>query len=295
MATLTIFTPSYNRAAFLQKSYEALRKQSCKDFVWMIVDDGSTDNTSEEVKLIQDKESDFEIIYIYKENGGLHTGYNVAIENANTELCMCIDSDDLIADDAVEKIISIWNKKKKDNCAGIVGLDADTTGKPICYIKTDEEYINLNDFDITHKWAGDRKLVIRTDLYKSVAPMPVFEGEKNFNPQYMHIKIAENYLFYVMNEVICIVDYQDTGMSAGIFKQFVNSPNSFAEYRKLQMTMKQNNWISIIKNAIFYDSSCFLANKSKAIISESPRKIITLLVSPLGYLFSLYVKKKAKN
>lgn len=293
-ATLTIFTPSYNRANLLGRGFEALKKQSCKDFIWMIIDDGSTDNTEEIVKHFQNEKCGFEIRYIYKENGGLHTGYNVAIENADTELCMCIDSDDWIADGAVEQIISLWKKVKKQDCAGIVALDADVTGNPTCFIQSDEKYINLNEYDASHKWAGDRKLVIRTDLYKSVAPMPTFEGEKNFNPQYMHIKIAQNYSFYVLNKVICIVDYQDTGMSAGIFRQFVNSPNSFAEYRRLQMEMKPNRFYYIVKNAIHYDSSCILAGKAKEIITKSPKKVLTTIVAPLGLILSVYIKKKSK-
>lgn len=293
--TLTIFTPSYNRAELLKRGYKALCDQTCKDFIWMIIDDGSTDNTYEVVSKMKSKDNGFEIQYIYKENGGLHTGYNVAIENATTELCMCIDSDDMIANGAVEKIIKVWERIKREDCAGICGLDADISGKPTCYINTDKEYINLNTYDISHKWAGDRKLVIRTDLYKKVAPMPTYEGEKNFNPQYMHIKIAEKYLFYVLNEVLCVVDYQDAGMSAGIFKQFLNSPNSFAEYRRLQMTIRPNKFRYIAKNAIYYDSSCILAGKPKDIILKSPNKILTACLAPVGLALSLYIKIKAKG
>lgn len=291
---LTIFTPSYNRAEFLRKGYNALCTQSCKDFIWMIIDDGSTDNTAEVVSELQKLNGGFEIRYIYKENGGLHTGYNTAIENASTELCMCIDSDDWIADGAVERIVQVWKQVKREDCGGICGLDADPSGKPICFMDMDGSYINLNQYDVTHKWAGDRKLVVRTDLYKQVAPMPTFAGEKNFNPQYMHIKICENYNFYVLNEVLCIVDYQDTGMSTGIYQQFLNSPNSFAEYRRLQMTMKPNNARYIVKNAVHYDSSCILAGKAKEIITQSPRKIITAFVAPLGLLLSMYIRFKVR-
>lgn len=290
--TLTIFTPSYNRAHLLSRGYEALKKQSCKDFIWLIIDDGSTDNTREVVSSFQDNEHEFEIKYIYKDNGGLHTGYNCAIEHANTELCMCIDSDDWVADDAVETIITLWNQVKQPDCAGIVALDADPTGKPSCIIHG-TGYINLNAYDVTHKWAGDRKLVVRTDLYKSVAPMPSFDGEINFNPQYMHYQISQDHTFYVLNEVICIVDYQDTGMSAGIYRQYVNSPNSFAEYRRMQMTMKPNNWKFILKNAIHYDSSCILAGRPEDIYSASPYKLLTIAVAPLGLVLACYIRHKA--
>ncbi len=291
--TLTIFTPSYNRAHLLERGFQALCNQDCLDFVWLIVDDGSTDNTKEVVASLQ-KRSPFEIQYIYKENGGLHTGYNEAIAHAETELCMCIDSDDWIADNVVKKILSLWGQVKRPDCAGIVGLDADPTGKPTCFIDGNG-YLNLNAYDVSHKWAGDRKLVVRTDLYKAVSPMPSFEVEKNFNPQYMHYQIAQDHSFYVLNEVICIVDYQDTGMSAGIYRQFMNSPNSWMEYRRMQMTMKPNTWRFILKSALHYDSACFIARKPSHIITHSPKKWLTTLLLPLGWLLSKYIERKARN
>ena len=294
MSMLTIFTPTFNRAELLPRGFEALKRQSCKDFVWLIVDDGSTDDTKDVVQRFQQEDCGFEIRYYYQENGGLHTGYNTAIEHADTELCMCIDSDDRIADDAVALILNTWKSIDRADCAGIVGLDADTEGKPVCRIHTDESYINLNEYDATHKWEGDRKLVIRTDLYKAVAPMPSYTGEKNFNPQYMHIKIAQDHVFYVLNEVLCIVDYQDTGMSAGIFRQYMNSPNSFAEYRRLKMTAKPNHFSKIVRNAIHYDSSCILAGKPGEIVTKSPKPVLTTCVTPLGWALSMYVRHKAR-
>lgn len=290
---LTVFTPTYNRADLLPRGFEALKRQSCKDFVWLIVDDGSTDNTKEVVESFRKEDCGFEILYFYQENGGLHMGYNTAIEHADTELCMCVDSDDWLADGAVARILETWDAVKRPDCAGIVGLDADTEGKPVCRILADDLYINLNEYDATHTWGGDRKLVIRTDLYKSVAPMPSFAGEKNFNPQYMHLKIAQDHVFYVLNEVLCIVDYQDVGMSAGIFRQYLNSPNSFAEYRRLKMTVKPNRFTRIVRNAIHYDSSCILAGKPGEIVRKSPKPLLTAIVFPIGWLLSIYVRCKA--
>ena len=84
MATLTIFTPAYNRAHTLPRTYESLLAQSCKDFVWLIVDDGSKDNTGELIRAWQEQDNGFEIRYVYKENGGMHTAHNTAYENMDT-------------------------------------------------------------------------------------------------------------------------------------------------------------------------------------------------------------------
>ena len=117
MATLTVFTPAYNRAHTLPRTYESLQKQSCKDFVWLIVDDGSKDQTAKLVKEWQQQEKTFEIRYIYKENGGMHTAHNVAYENIDTELNVCIDSDDCIDRKSTRLNSSHWNKSRMPSSA----------------------------------------------------------------------------------------------------------------------------------------------------------------------------------
>ena len=107
MKTLTVFTPTYNRAHTLPRLYQSLCAQTSDDFEWLVIDDGSTDGTRDLVA--QWKEDDvIPIHYIYKENGGLYTGYNVAYLTIETELNVCIDSDDAMPADAVEKIVMIW-------------------------------------------------------------------------------------------------------------------------------------------------------------------------------------------
>ena len=102
--TITVFTPTYNRAYCLHNGYEALCRQTIKDFLWIVVDDGSTDNTKELVKSWQSKDNGFEIRYIYKENGGLHTTYNVALELADKTFIQLMNTDiNVSPQKAVEK------------------------------------------------------------------------------------------------------------------------------------------------------------------------------------------------
>ena len=105
---LTVFTPAYNRAYSLPRTYSSLKAQTCKDFIWLIIDDGSTDNTHELVECWMKEDNGFLIQYIYKENGGMHTAHNTAYANIHTELNVCVDSDDAMPDDAVEKILNKW-------------------------------------------------------------------------------------------------------------------------------------------------------------------------------------------
>ena len=178
MVKLTVFTPAYNRAHTLPRTYESLVKQDCKDFIWLIVDDGSTDKTKELVQKWQRENTGFEIRQIYKTNGGMHTAHNTAYENIDTELNVCIDSDDSMAEGAVSAILNKWEEVKSKGYAGLIGLDADVYGRIIG--KGFPE--SLTETTLSEYYAaggsGDKKLVYRTDIMKKYPPYPVFEGEK---------------------------------------------------------------------------------------------------------------------
>ena len=290
---ITVFTPTYNRAHLLHSCYESLLRQSNQQFKWLIIDDGSTDATREVVeKWILDNK--IEIAYIYKENGGLHTGYNTAIENIDTELSVCIDSDDWLPDNAIELILSVWDKNKSDDLAGLIGLDYTADGRIIGDVLPDGEKIEPIKLLASKNNRGDKKYVVRTSVYKEVAPMPVFEGEKNFNPHYMILKLSAKYKFVSVNQPLCIVDYQDDGMSANIFKQYINSPKSFAELRRMIMDLPNVPFQYLCKTTIHYISSSLIVN-NKGYIRKSPRKLLTVLLWPEGYLLSKYIRKNANK
>ena len=295
MKTLTIFTPTYNRAYCLHKGYEALCRQTCKDFVWIIIDDGSTDNTRELVESWLRKDNGFAIHYVYKENGGMYTGYNKAISIAETELTVCVDSDDYMPDDAVEKILTYWSVHRNEGYAGIIGLDAFESGEILGDKFPEQKSINLIDLAIgKYKLNNrDRKIVVRTDLYKSVAPMKEFPEEKDFNPHIMHLQISQKYDFLVMNEVLCVVEYQLDGMTNTVWKQYLRSPRSFRETRLFDMAIKEAPLFYTIKKTIHYVSSCILSGEP--CVSASPRKLLTILLYPAGWIWTVYLKYKVKR
>ena len=116
--TLTVITTTYNRDYCLHQVYESLLRQTCDDFIWLIVDDGSTDNTKEIVQGWQ-AENKIEIEYYYKPNGGMHTARNLSYEKVHTELNVIIDSDDWMTDNGVELIVECWKKYGSDKYYGI--------------------------------------------------------------------------------------------------------------------------------------------------------------------------------
>lgn len=293
MKTLTVFTPTYNRAHTLGRTYESLCRQTCKDFEWLIIDDGSTDDTEEHV-FSWIAENTIKIRYVKKPNGGLYTGYNTAYTLIATELCVCIDSDDYMPVNAVELIVNQWKCYGSDRYAGITGLDFTLDGKPIGgYFPNNLTECHLIDFLLKKIHSGDTKQVMRTALMKRFIPMTGFKGEKNFNPIYLLLQADDELPSLILNENLCFVEYQEgDSMSAGIFKQYINSPHSFAKMRRLEMKLKRNNWLNLIRVAVHYNSSTILG-KENDWLNSSPRKILTILTRPLGWLLSVYIRNKA--
>lgn len=295
MKTLTIFTPAYNRAHTLGRTYESLLRQSCMDFEWLVIDDGSIDSTRQLVKGWI-SEGKIPIRYIYKDNGGLYTGYNTAYANINTELCVCVDSDDFMPDNAVELIINHWKKYGNEKYAGITGLDFLLDGKPIGgYFPENLKEGHLIDLSLKRIHSGDTKQVMRTELMKLVAPQIGFPGEKNFNPVYMLLQVDNEYPSLFINQNLCFVEYQtQDSMSAGIFRQYLDSPRSFAKLRLLYMSLKRKTFKSDLRNCIHYNSSCVISHDDKW-LKNSPLKVMTIMTRPLGWLLSKYIRYRTKH
>ena len=293
MATLTVFTPAYNRAHTLPRTYESLLAQDCKDFVWLIVDDGSQDNTADLVRQWQAKDNGFEIQYIYKENGGMHTAHNVAYVNIHTELNTCIDSDDKLAPGAVEKILQKWDQVRDQGYAGIIALDADFSGKVIGkgFPEGMTETTVIGYY--TSGGSGDKKLVYRTDIINQYPHYPVFEGEKYVALSYKYRLIDQTYKMAVLDEIVCNVEYQPDGSSGTMWKQYLKNPRGFAFWRKVCMQYPSSSK-RLVVDCIHYCSNSFIA-RNKSYIKESPRKLLTLICTIPGLLLAIVTKKKAKR
>lgn len=292
MATLTVFTPTYNRAYILNQCYESLVRQSCKDFIWLIIDDGSTDNTKELVEEWMKNDNGFEIRYHYKKNGGMHTGHNAAYELIDTELNVCIDSDDFMPDNAVELIVNFWNEYGSDKYSGIVALDIYKKGEVIGCKLPNEKSTTLSGF-YDNGGKGDKKLIYRTDVIKSYPKYPEFEGEKFVPLDYKYLLSDQDYELLIMNEAVCVVEYMEDGSSKNMFRQYYKNPRGFSFMRKVHM-IYDKKFINKFKNCIHYVSSSFIS-KNKEFISESPNKLMTIFSIPFGASLYLLIKHNNKE
>ena len=293
MKKVTVFTPAYNRAYCIHQLYESLLRQTSKDFNWLVVDDGSNDNTKELIQSWID-ENKIDIQYIYQENQGMHGAHNTAYANIQTELNVCIDSDDYMTENAVELILNKWKTiEDKTDIVGMVGLDVDKKGNVIGSKIPDKlKYSTLYDIYHVHKVKGDKKLVLRTDVVKQYPQYPLFENERFVPLGALYLMIDQDYKLACMNEALCVVEYMEDGSTINIFKQYRKHPKGFRYYRTLEM-LYYKGAISQVKTVLHYISSSLYAKDFK-FFKDNPKKLLTLLLLPLGFLFHMYVYLKQR-
>ncbi|MFA9189954.1 glycosyltransferase family A protein [Flavobacterium sp. FZUC8N2.13] len=292
MKSLTVFTPSYNRAYLLPQLYSSLCNQSSQDFIWLIVDDGSTDNSQELIKgwMTEDK---IQIQYVYQENQGMHGAHNAAYANIKSEFNVCIDSDDFMPDNAVEIILREC-ENLDEKYAGILGLDANKNGEIIgTGIPESLTAVKLNELYSLHKIKGDKKIVYRTEIVKKYPKYPLYEKERFVPLDYLYLLIDQDYHLKPVNKILCIVEYQADGSSMNIFKQYRNHPNGFA-FSRVSRIKYAKTFEERFKNAIHLVSSSFFANKLSWLF-KSDKPLLVFTAVPFGILLNVYIRYKTKS
>jgi|SRR5690625_3194094 len=293
MKKITVFTPTYNRAYSLPNVYHSLLKQKSDEFEWLVIDDGSTDNTK---KLVSEwiEKNKIPIRYIYQENKGMCGAHNTAYDNIDTELCVCIDSDDYMTDNAIEIILKYWEKYGTDKHSGILGLDILKNGE-ILGITFEKSPMNVTFTGLKRKYGniGDKKFVCRTEVINQYPRFPEYENEKFPSVGLLYIRMDKDYNFLAINEKLCVVEYRDDGNSRNKISQYLNNPNAFADARieslKLAETIKEKFRLSI-----HYVSSRLIAKKP-IFEKDTPKKIYIFLSIPLGWLLKLYLLKTERQ
>lgn len=289
---LTIFTPTYNRETLLHKLYESLKVQTSFDFEWLIVDDGSIDNT-EAVVNVWVFENVINIRYIRQENGGKHTAFNCGVKNALGELFFCVDSDDYVPPDCVETILNLWNDEKGENIAGIIALKSDFSGNLICNIFPDKvPKISTYDLEKKYNCGGDKALVYRTSILKQY-PYPEISGETFIGECVLYDKIALKYKMLLLNKVLTICEYQADGLTANIFPTMLKNPTGYKIYynQRIDMAYTLKERLGYIIRYCAFD----ILSKDKKYNYKGNFSFLIWILMPLGWLLTKYYNYKKES
>lgn len=262
---ITVFTPTYNRAYIIEKLYNSLKRQNYVDFEWLVVDDGSSDNTEDIFKIWRNENNPFTIRYYKTENGGKHRAINVGLDLADGEIFFTVDSDDELTNDALFKI-NQWFEQIADNdeIQGIVANKGYSESETINnYFLEDYMDAYLSDM---HKLVengknvldGERAIAFYTDFHKKYK-FPEFDGEKFMTEAVVYNRMShDNYKMRFFNDIIWIYEYHSDGLTKAGTKLFINNPKGYGLWIKEKNKFEKN---SLLRTFITkYQFVCDLMN-----------------------------------
>lgn len=291
---ITYFTPTYNRAHTLPRLYESLLKQTNKNFVWLIIDDGSKDNTKEIVD-VWVKDNKIEIEYVLKENGGKHTAIDLANQVCKTEYINCVDSDDFISSDSTESILKYIDEVSEDeSLCGLVGRRAHFDGSPFNKQWSDKPE-KLYFYELNKKFGlvPETNLIFKTAIIKNFH-FPTFEGEKFVTESVFYNQFMYEYKLLTIKENLMLSEYQEDGYTSQGKRLFFKNPKGFL------YALNQNLYYDVKTRVCFLKlvkrSAVYFAYKKVLGIKQRDAFKLPMLVKLFGkFLKFLYVSKFSKD
>ena len=259
---LTVFTPTYNRAYIIENLYRSLQRQTCHDFEWLVVDDGSSDNTEELFRTWQQEENPFPIRYFRQENGGKHRAINRGLELAEGELFFTVDSDDYLTDDAVEKVLrwatELPKGEKYCGFAGNLGTAPGTTTNRYF----ENGYLDGTALDRYGMVDGERAMVFYTQIHRKYL-YPELAGEKFMTEAVSWNRMAhDGYKMRFYNDIIWIYEYKEDGLTKAGSKLFLNNPKGYGLWLR-EKALFQNATRKEIRK-LYYSFTCDLSDRLDA-------------------------------
>jgi glycosyltransferase involved in cell wall biosynthesis len=230
--TLSVLVPTFNRAHVLGRVYESLKAQTFKNFDWIIVDDGSTDETA---ALVQSwiEEDSVAIVYHRKPNGGKHTAINPGVRLARGEYLVILDSDDWLVPNALERLLTLWNaipQTERDGYSGVAGLcstpDGEVIGDRFPAHIMDSDAVELSYMlDVR----GDKISLIRTDVMREF-PFPFQDVRGLVSESLVWNRIAQRYRQRCANEIFGVKEYLKGGLTDRALELQVKAAPATATY-----------------------------------------------------------------
>ena len=224
---ITILTPTFNRAHLLPRLFESLTHQTDFNFEWLVIDDGSTDGTSDLFAGNAFLSAPFSIRYYRQENGGKHRSLNAGVKQAKGNFIFIADSDDWLLPQSVAIVGQHASAIADDNTfAGVAGLDVFDdermvgTGLP-------QDIIDCNAMDIRYRYQneGKPKEVFKTTVLQEF-PFPEIQDEKFCPEQLVWFRIAQKYKLRYFNTPIYVAEYQPNGITASIIRVRMLAPQA---------------------------------------------------------------------
>ena len=283
MKLITVFTPTYNREKTLPICYRSLVAQTSKNFIWQIIDDGSSDHTEDLVKGFI-AENKVEIRYIKKQNGGKVSAINQSLEITDTELWVCLDSDDYFFPEAIETYERLYKEIKDDPAiCGLFSVRSKADKTPMMGIDVPENIKIETQFHLRYQYKVPPEYVqvYKTSIVKQYR-FPLFENEKYVPLSYMQDQIDQKYKFYIFHVPTMVSEYQADGITKNQKKLVKNNPKGYTEFKRQQIILAPN-FIYKLKSSITYDTGCILS-KNISGVAKSPSPILTIMMFPFGLL-----------
>ncbi|MCI8826738.1 MAG: glycosyltransferase family 2 protein [Lachnospiraceae bacterium] len=279
--TIMIVTPTYNRAYILGNLYQSLLKQTKKDFYWMIVDDGSTDNTEVLVKewIIDNK---IQIQYLKIENSGKSAAINCALDVAKGKLFFCVDSDDYLNDMAIEKILENYEKLDSGLIGMVAGMRNYRTNEPVTIFGGKRNTGKLKELYDVNEISGDTALIYKMEIITKYR-FPQFENEKFVPENYLRDLLDREGELYIIKEYICMIDYLQDGYTKKIKKTIFENPNGYYAYISQRLRFDKGFF------CVFFDNircvSINMVRKQRNILLGTRSSCFLFLVIPLAVLY----------
>lgn len=264
---VTVFTPTYNRAYILPELYSSLKRQSCQDFEWLIVDDGSTDNTAQIVSAWLKDKNGFDIQYYKKENGGKHRAINDGLKRARGELFFIVDSDDYLPDTSIETLIHFRDELPSEpeiQYCGVAGCKGYTSGNLIGTTFVGE-YIDCSSIERgKHNIEGDKAEAFFTEILRQY-PFPEFDGEKFVTEAAVWDRMAlDGYQLRYYNKTIYLAEYREDGLTHQGLDLYYRNPQGYGYY--LRQCRKCGKFSKALQ--AYFDAECYLNWHQKMSLKE---------------------------
>ena len=287
---LSVVTPAYNRAHLLSGCYESLRRQTCKDFEWIIVDDGSRDDTARVADSFAD--AGFPIIYIKKENGGKHTALNASHPHIRGKYVLILDSDDSLTETAVAAVLEQWGKYEAREDIGVVTfLRITPEGTLFAYVNDYDTPVDLLTYPRAVNLGNDCCEVIRAELFKKY-PFPVFEGERFLSEGVLWSQVAKTHKCVYVNNPIYLCEYLADGLTQAGRALRIRNPRGGMLSASFGMG-RENSLRQRIKSGLLYTCYGFFAGLSPVqMVKQCVNHGLMWLCLPFGAVLYRYWKRK---